>query len=65
MKHHAALMAAESILNRDFGADRPLQKMGSDITYIPMDEGGSVTLISPSLATVLHTHGRRGLCLAS
>lgn len=42
MKHHAALMAAESILNRDFGADRPLQKMGSDIIYIPTDEEGSV-----------------------
>ena len=30
---------AENILNRDFDADRPGQKMVSDITYIPTDEG--------------------------
>ena len=30
---------AENILNRDFTADRPGQKMVSDITYIPTDEG--------------------------
>ena len=29
----------ENILNRDFAADRPGQKMVSDITYIPTDEG--------------------------
>lgn len=33
------LSAAENILNRDFAADRPGQKMVSDITYIPTDEG--------------------------
>ena len=30
---------AENILNRNFDADRPGQKMVSDITYIPTDEG--------------------------
>ena len=34
-----SLPAAENILNRDFKADRPGQKMVSDITYIPTDEG--------------------------
>lgn len=34
-----ALPVAENILNRDFTADRPGQKMVSDITYIPTDEG--------------------------
>lgn len=33
------LPVAENILNRDFVADRPGQKMVSDITYIPTDEG--------------------------
>lgn len=33
------LPVAENILNRDFTADRPGQKMVSDITYIPTDEG--------------------------
>lgn len=33
------LPVAENILNRDFKADRPGQKMVSDITYIPTDEG--------------------------
>lgn len=33
------LPAAENILNREFTADRPGQKMVSDITYIPTDEG--------------------------
>ncbi len=32
-------MVAENILNRKFDADRPGQKMVSDITYIPTDEG--------------------------
>ena len=36
-KHN--LPVAENILNRDFTADRPGQKMVSDITYIPTDEG--------------------------
>lgn len=36
-RHH--LPVAENILNRDFAADRPGQKMVSDITYIPTDEG--------------------------
>lgn len=30
---------AGNILNRDFTAERPGQKMVSDITYIPTDEG--------------------------
>lgn len=30
---------AENALNRDFKADRPGQKMVSDITYIPTNEG--------------------------
>ena len=34
-----SLPAAENILNRDFKADRLGQKMVSDITYIPTDEG--------------------------
>lgn len=34
-----SLPVAENILNRDFAADRPGQKMVSDITYIPTDEG--------------------------
>lgn len=34
-----SLPVAENILNRDFSADRPGQKMVSDITYIPTDEG--------------------------
>ena len=34
-----SLPVAEHILNRDFAADRPGQKMVSDITYIPTDEG--------------------------
>ena len=33
------LPVAENILNRNFYADRPGQKMVSDITYIPTDEG--------------------------
>ena len=33
-----SLPVAENILNRDFAADRPGQKMVSDITYIPTDE---------------------------
>ena len=33
------LPAAENILNRKFDADGPGQKMVSDITYIPTDEG--------------------------
>lgn len=36
-KHN--LPVAENILNRDFTADHPGQKMVSDITYIPTDEG--------------------------
>ena len=36
-KHN--LPVAENILNRDFTADRPGQKMVSDITCIPTDEG--------------------------
>ena len=36
-KHN--LPVAENILNMDFAADRPGQKMVSDITYIPTDEG--------------------------
>lgn len=34
-----SLPVAENILNRDFTADRPGEKMVSDITYIPTDEG--------------------------
>ena len=34
-----SLPVAENILNRNFDADRPGQKMVSDITYIPTDEG--------------------------
>ena len=34
-----SLPVAENILNRDFTADKPGQKMVSDITYIPTDEG--------------------------
>lgn len=34
-----SLPVAENILNRDFKADGPGQKMVSDITYIPTDEG--------------------------
>ena len=34
-----SLPVAENILNRDFTAERPGQKMVSDITYIPTDEG--------------------------
>ena len=34
-----SLPVAENILNRNFYADRPGQKMVSDITYIPTDEG--------------------------
>ncbi len=34
-----SLPAAENILNRNFDADSPGQKMVSDITYIPTDEG--------------------------
>ena len=33
------LPVAENILNRDFNADTPCQKMVSDITYIPTEEG--------------------------
>ena len=33
------LPVAENILDRDFAADRPGQKMVSDITHIPTDEG--------------------------
>lgn len=33
------LPVAENILNRDITTDRPGQKMVSDITYIPTDEG--------------------------
>ena len=33
------LPVAENILNRDFAANAPGQKMVSDITYIPTDEG--------------------------
>ena len=33
------LPVAENILNRNFDADRPGQKIVSDITYIPTDEG--------------------------
>lgn len=36
---HHSLPVAENILNRDFNAERPGQKMVSDITYIPTDEG--------------------------
>lgn len=36
-KHNFSV--AENILNRDFAADRPVQKMVSGITYIPIDEG--------------------------
>lgn len=36
-KHN--LSVAENILNRDFTADRLGQKIVSDITYIPTDEG--------------------------
>ncbi len=34
-----SLPVAENILNRDFAADRPGQKMVSDITYIQTNEG--------------------------
>lgn len=34
-----SLPVAENILDRDFKTDRPGQKMVSDITYIPTDEG--------------------------
>lgn len=34
-----SLPVAENILNRDFAADRPGEKMVSDITYIPTEEG--------------------------
>ncbi len=34
-----SLPVAENVLNRDFKADKPGQKMVSDITYIPTDEG--------------------------
>jgi len=34
-----SLPVVGNILNRDFKADRPGQKMVSDITYIPTDEG--------------------------
>ena len=30
---------AENLLNRDFTAEHPGEKMVSDITYIPTDEG--------------------------
>ena len=33
------LPVADNILNREFTANRPGQKMLSDITYIPTDEG--------------------------
>lgn len=33
------LPVAENILNRDFTADKPNQKMVSDITYLWTDEG--------------------------
>ena len=33
------LPVAETLLNRDFAADKPNQKWVSDITYIPTDEG--------------------------
>lgn len=33
------LPVAENVLNRDFTADHPAEKMVSDITYIPTDEG--------------------------
>ena len=36
---HHNLPVAENILNRDFTANAPGQKMVSDITYIPTDEG--------------------------
>lgn len=36
---HHTLPVAPNILNRDFHADAPGQKMVSDITYIPTDEG--------------------------
>ena len=39
MQRPAGLTAAENILDRDFKADRPGQKMVSDITYIPTNEG--------------------------
>ncbi len=34
-----SLLVAENILNRDFKASRPIQKIFGDITYIPTDEG--------------------------
>ncbi len=34
-----SLPVAENILNREFDADRPNQKMVSDITYLWTDEG--------------------------
>ena len=34
-----SLPVAENILNRDFSADKPNQKMVSDITYLWTDEG--------------------------
>ena len=36
---HHNLPVAENILNREFKASRPNEKMVSDITYIPTDEG--------------------------
>ena len=37
-----SLPVAENILNREFDADRPNQKMVSDITYLWTDEGLSL-----------------------
>lgn len=42
----------ENILNRDFAADRPGQKIVSNITYILMDEG-----------CILHSDRRSQYCL--
>ena len=49
---------AENILNRDFSALRPGQKMVSDITYIPTDEGWLY------VAAVMDLCGRRIIGLA-
>ncbi len=58
-KHN--LPVAENILNRDFTAGRPGQKMVSDITYIPTDEGRLYPALrqgKPVLLTGLSGTGR-------
>ena len=47
------LPVSENLLNRDFHADRPNQKMVSDITYIRTDEGWLY------LASIMDLYGRK------